>query len=137
VHAGVDGEGGFVDVARAFDDFAAFVDENEVGDADVSEMHAEGVDPEAIGMFGVACGDVAGDAFAETEFGEEAEGGGETLLAVKAFFGRGGEGGRFRCAGDFDLGGEGGFRHGNLDGGYGRVDCSPAGVRDAGGQIIR
>src|SRR5215472_1071243 len=47
---------------------------------------------------GVACGDVAGDAFVKTEFGEEAKSASEALLAVAAFFGGGREDGRARHA---------------------------------------
>ena len=36
-------------------------------------MHAEGVGPEPIGVFGIARGDVAGDAFVEPEAREQAE----------------------------------------------------------------
>lgn len=36
--------------------------------------------------FGIARSDVPRDAFVETEFGEETEGGGQTLLAVQPFF---------------------------------------------------
>ena len=80
----------------AFDDFAAGVDEDQVGGADVGEVDAEGIDPEVVGMFGVAGGDVAGDAFVVTEAGEEAEAGGHTLFTVEAFVGEGGAFGRCR-----------------------------------------
>ena len=43
---------------------------------------AERVDPEVVEPLGVARGDVAGDALVEAELAEQAEGGGEALLAV-------------------------------------------------------
>ena len=50
------------------------------------EMHSEWVDPEMVRTLGIARGDVAGHAFVKSKLGEEAEGGGKTLLAVAAFF---------------------------------------------------
>ena len=49
-------------------------------------MHPERVDPEVIGVLGVARRDVAGDALVEAELPEQAERGGEALLAVQALF---------------------------------------------------
>ena len=69
-------------------------------------MHAERIDPEAIGTLGVPARDVAGDAFAEAEASEEAKGSGEMDFAVAALFVEGGEGGRrgevFDSTGCFD-----------------------------------
>ena len=73
---------------------AVVVDEEEVGDPDVAEVHAEGVDPEVVGELGVAGGDVAGHTFVEAALGEHAEGGGQALLAVETLLLHGGEGRR-------------------------------------------
>ena len=48
------------------------------------EAHPERVHPEVVEALGVAGGDVAGDALVEAEPPEEAEAGGEPLLAVQA-----------------------------------------------------
>ena len=68
----------------ALDDLALVVHEEQVLDPDVLEVHAERVDPEVVGQLGVAGGDVAGRALVEAEGPEDAEGGGEALLAVPA-----------------------------------------------------
>jgi len=46
-------------------------------------VHAERIDPEMIEVLGVTGGDVPRDAFIESEAREQAEGGGEALLAVQ------------------------------------------------------
>src|SRR5262245_1013139 len=73
------------------------IDADERRHADRREVDAEGVDPEGVRVLGIAAGDVAGDAFIEAEAREQAEGGGDALLAMQALFGgrrelRGGEG---------------------------------------------
>jgi hypothetical protein len=82
------------------------IDADEVGGADLGKVHAEGIDPEVVGVFGVADRDVAGDAFGETETAEEAEGGGEADFSVTAFLGGSREGGGrseiFDPSGSFD-----------------------------------
>ena len=90
------------------------------------EGDAKGVDPEGVGVDGVADGDVSGDAFVETVFAEDAQGGGEAALEVFALFVFVGE---FGGAGEFeqfdlglgfgDAGVEGGFGGGGLVGGVG------------------
>ena len=79
----VDHERGTIDRLRAVHDVARVVDQDEVADAHVAEALAERVDPEAVGELGVAHGDVAGDAFAETEPSEDAQRTGELLLAMQ------------------------------------------------------
>ena len=81
----VDDERRAIDRALALDDLAVVVDENQVRDADVAEVHPEGVDPEVVEQFGVARRDVPGDAFGEAELAEDAQRAGESLLAVLAF----------------------------------------------------
>ena len=80
----VDDEGGQVERPGALDHLARVVDQHEVADPDLAEAHAERVDPEVVGALGVPGGDVAGGALVEAEPPEEAEGGGQALLAVAA-----------------------------------------------------
>ena len=77
-------KGRAVDRILPFHDLAVVIHQNEVGDANLAEVHAEGIDPEMIEVFGVAGGDVSGDAFVESEAREQAEGAGQALLAMLA-----------------------------------------------------
>lgn len=63
-------------VLAAADDFSGVVDEDQVGFGDEAEGSAERVHPEAVGLHGVAEGDVAGNAFVEAVLAEDSEGGG-------------------------------------------------------------
>ena len=85
VHLRVDRERGAVDHRVALDHFARVVDADQVGDADVLEVHPERVHPEAVEVLGVAHGDVPGDTLVEPELAEQAERRGEALLAVQPF----------------------------------------------------
>ena len=58
--------------------------QDEVAGPDQPEAHAERVDPEQLGVLGVAPGQVAGDALVEAELVEQPEGGGHPLLEVGA-----------------------------------------------------
>ena len=69
----------------ALDDVTLVVDEDEIADPDVGEGLAERVDPEVVGPLRVAGRDVPGHALLVAEVGEQAEGGGQALLAVEAF----------------------------------------------------
>src|SRR4029077_2239929 len=84
VDPGVNGESCAVDRMLPFHDLAAVVYQNQIGDANLSKVHAERIDPEMIEVLGVAGGDVPRDAFIESEAREQAEGAGEALLAVLA-----------------------------------------------------
>ncbi len=90
----VNGEGCAVDRILPFHHLAVVVYQNQIGDANLAEVHAERIDPEMIEVFGVAGGDVSGDAFIESEAREQAEGSGQALLAVLALLGDGGKGRR-------------------------------------------
>ena len=83
VHLGVDGERGGVHHRVALHHRAGVVDADEVGDADVLEVHAERVDPEPVQVLRIARGDVAGDALVEAELAEQPERRREPLLAVQ------------------------------------------------------
>ena len=87
----VDRERGPVHRVAALDDLAVMVATDQVGDADLAEMHAERVDPEGIGELRIARGDMACHALVETELREQPERGGQTLLAVQALFAGAGE----------------------------------------------
>jgi hypothetical protein len=119
VDARVDGESGEIDFRAAFDDIASVIYENEIGSANLAEVHAKGIDPEMIEPLGIAGGDVAGDAFIEAEAREEAKRGGEALFAMAALFGGRCKDGRARNAVDEGTvgrrsAGRGWLRHGNL-----------------------
>ena len=93
--------------------------QNQIGDANLAEVHAERVHPEMIEPLRIAGGDVAGDAFVKTEAGEQTKRGGEPLHAVTALFGGRGKDGRARDAVHESTarwrGGRGRWlRHGNL-----------------------
>src|SRR2546425_737610 len=72
--------------------------QNQIGDANLAEVHAERVHPEMIEPLRIAGGDMAGDAFVKTEAGEQTKRGGEPLHAVTALFGGRGKDGRARGA---------------------------------------
>jgi len=94
VDGGVDHVGGGVEQAvfAAADHFARMVDEDQVGFCYQAEGVAERVHPEAVRLHRVAEGDVAGDAFVEAVFAEDAEGGGQAAFEVFALFVLVGEG---------------------------------------------
>lgn len=62
-------------VLTAVDNLALLVDEDQVRCFDQAERGAEGVHPEGAWVYGVTERDVAGDAFLQAVFAEDAEGG--------------------------------------------------------------
>lgn len=96
VDLGVDGEGCGVYGAIAVEDLAAGVDQDQIRYANMTEVHAKGIDPKTMGIFRVAGGNVSGDAFIEAVAGKESKGGGEPLFAVQSFVGWAIELGRLR-----------------------------------------
>ena len=80
----------------AVNHFAVIVDQHEVRSANLREVHAERVGPEPVVMFRIARGNVAGDAFIESEAREQAECACEVNFAMAALFFGGGESGRPR-----------------------------------------
>src|SRR5476649_2823732 len=131
----MDGEGGGVDRSIPIDHFAQMIDQNQVGDTDVSEINAERIDPKTIGLFGVAGGDVAGHSLIESVTGKQAEGRGEVFLAVAALLGKGGEGARRRQVLDssWSFGDGAGFGHVAKDIKFGVVGALMNGVACRGG----
>src|SRR3954466_12024403 len=67
----------------ALHDVAVVVDQDQIRDADLREVHAERVDPEVVQPLGVAGGDVPRTALVEAAAREEPERGREPLLAVQ------------------------------------------------------
>ena len=80
----VDHERRAIERPVALDDLAQIVHEDEVLDPDVLEVHPQRVHPEMVEAFGIACGDVSGDALVEPETTEQPKRGGEALLAMPA-----------------------------------------------------
>ena len=110
VNLGVNRESRSVDRILPFYYLAMVVHQNQVRSADLAKMHAEGIDPEMIEMFGVAGGDVAGNAFIEPEAGEQAKRASQALFAILPLLGHGSESRRDRKV----EGILGGYRHGRL-----------------------
>src|SRR6516164_2960532 len=50
------------------------IHEDQVRSADLTEMHAEWIHPEMIGLFRISCRNMPGHAFIETKLGKETEG---------------------------------------------------------------
>ena len=71
-------------VLSASDHFPCMVDEDEVGLVHEAERAAEGIHPEAVGLYGIAEGDVACDTLVVAVFAEDAEGGCEAAFEVFA-----------------------------------------------------
>ncbi len=84
VHLRVDGERGRVQRPVPLDDRAVVPHQQQVADADVTEVHAERIDPEVVGQLGIARGDVARDALVEPEAAEQTERRRQVLFAVQA-----------------------------------------------------
>lgn len=85
VDRGMNGEAGRVDRPVAGQDVAFVIDELQVRHADLAEMLRQRIDPELLGKLRIARGDVSRQALVEAVACEQAEGGGETLLAVQGF----------------------------------------------------
>ncbi len=75
----------------SFHHLASVIHQNQIGDANLAEMHAEGIDPKMIEPFRVAGRDVAGHSFVESEARKKAERAGQALLAMQALFGQSAE----------------------------------------------
>ena len=53
---------------RILDHFPVLIDQQQIGNLDQAEMHAERVDPEMIGLFRIAGRDVSGHTLIEAVF---------------------------------------------------------------------
>src|SRR5882724_12256022 len=84
MNSGVNGEGRSVDRVLPFYNFAVVIDQNQVGGANLPEVHTERVDPKMIEAFGVAGGDVAGNPFIESKSRKQPKGARQALLAILA-----------------------------------------------------
>src|SRR5215472_10645805 len=98
VNARMNSKSGEIHFRVAFDNLAGVIHQNQIGNANLAEVHTEGIHPETIEALRIARGDVAGDAFIKSKFGEEAKSGGQTLLAMTALLGGRSENGRARKA---------------------------------------
>src|SRR5215469_1546525 len=83
--ARVDRERRNVDLLFTFNDFAFRVHQNQIGNADMPEMRAEGIDPEVIRPFRIARRDMPGHTLVETELRKKTKAGGQALFAMTAF----------------------------------------------------
>src|SRR5471030_374284 len=124
----MDGEGGGVDRAVPLDHFAQMIDQNQIGDTDVSEIDAERIDPKTIGLLGGRGGNKTRNYLIESITGKQAEGCGEVCLAVAALLGKGGEGARRRQVLDssWSFGDGAGFGHVAKDIKFGVVVVAPS-----------
>src|SRR5260370_6335927 len=68
--------------------FSLVIDQDEVGDASLVEMHPKGIDAEMIKPLRISGGDMAGAAFVKAITREKTERRREALLAVTALFGK-------------------------------------------------
>src|SRR5438046_2404863 len=91
MNSGMDRERRSIDRLIPLDHLALFVNQDQVRNPKLSEVEAKGIDPETFRVLGVADGDMAGNALVKTEPGEQAERGGEPLLAMAALFLEGGK----------------------------------------------
>jgi hypothetical protein len=57
----------------ALDDLALMVHQNQVGRADLPEVHPEGIHPKMIPSFRIACGDVPGYSFIKSKTRKQAK----------------------------------------------------------------
>jgi len=83
--ARMDRKGGNVGSMLTLYDFTVRVHQDQVGRADMPEMHTKGIDPEMIRSRRIACRNVSGHAFVETEFGKQAERSGQAFFAMLSF----------------------------------------------------
>ena len=82
----MNGEGGLIHRTLADHDLALAVDEQQVRYAYPRKVPAKGIDPEMIGPFGVARGNVASEALCKAMAGKEAKRAGQPFLTMTAFF---------------------------------------------------
>ena len=61
----VNGEGGGIHGPPTFDDDAVWINEDQVADLDLLEARSERTDPEVVGEFWIASGDVTSNALGE------------------------------------------------------------------------
>src|SRR6266478_3813362 len=103
VNVRVNGEGGLIDFAIALDDVTFIVDEEQIRDANLAEVHAERIDPEMIEALRIARGDMAGDAFVKSAARKKAGRAGELFFAMTPLLGGSGKHGRAGDALDLRL----------------------------------
>src|SRR5258708_38656104 len=85
VHLRVDAEGSTVHWLVALDHVALVIDQDQVRDLDLAEVHSERIDPEPVMMLGVARREVAVDTLGAPQSPEATKRPGGLLLAADAF----------------------------------------------------
>src|SRR5258708_21670371 len=68
------------------DDPAVVTNSDQVGHPDQTEVQSKWIDPESVGKLGIACRDMADNAFVETELGEQSKACGQPLLSMQPLF---------------------------------------------------
>src|SRR5579864_7161702 len=84
VHLRVNGKRGGIHRISAFHHLATMIDENQIRGANLSEMHAERVDPEVIPPLRITRGDMTRDALVKSEQREETKCRGQPLFPMAA-----------------------------------------------------
>ncbi len=72
MHLRVDGKSRSIDGILSLHHFAAMIHQNQVGRADLAEVHPERVHPEVVELFRIARGDVPRYSFIESELAKKA-----------------------------------------------------------------
>ncbi len=68
------------------DDPAVVTNSDQVGHPDQTEVQSKWIDPESVGKLGIACRDMADNAFVEAELGEQSKACGQPLLSMQPLF---------------------------------------------------
>jgi hypothetical protein len=85
--AGVDREGRGIHRLAALDHLSVMADPDQVRGLDQTEVQSERIDPERVGEFRIARGDMTDDTLVEAEFGKQAKARREPLLAMQPLLG--------------------------------------------------
>ena len=91
VHLRVDGKSRSIYRIISFDYIAAMIHQNQIGRANLAEVHAERIHPEMVELLRIARRDVPGNSFIESETRKEPKCGGQHPLAMQPFLCGGGK----------------------------------------------
>src|SRR5262245_13561728 len=94
VNPGMNRECGCVDRLASFNHLALFIDEDQVGDTNLSEVDSKRIHPKTVGMLRVADRDMARHSLIESETRKEAKCRRKALLTVAALLCRSSKDGR-------------------------------------------
>src|SRR5260221_9909547 len=81
----MDGEGGTIDRASAFNHLAFVAQKHQISRGDVGKMNTERVDPESVRVFGVSDRDVSRQSLVIPEMCKQTKGGSQPLFAMFPF----------------------------------------------------